>query len=93
MNNKLIIGGIVLVLVGLLGGYMLSPNVGGVYNNPTGGIIADVTGDLTGDVTGDLSVITTSTVTGFFINNGTDCTQISFSGSTTTPSYATSTCP
>lgn len=38
-------------------------------------------------------VAVTSTITNFFVNNGTNCTKISFAANSTTPSYTTSTCP
>ena len=86
MNTKeilLVVGALVVgVLVGL---FLLTPSVGGVYNNPTGTVTADLVGDVTGDVTGD--VLAESVC----FDNGTDYTTITFSGSTTTPSYATST--
>ena len=100
---------LVSMVTGLVKGKDIDPaTLGGVYNHPTGvitadltgdvtgDVVGDVTGDLTGDVTGDITgdgVLTTSTITNLFVNNGTDCTKISFDGSTTTPTYATSTCP
>lgn len=39
------------------------------------------------------SVVTTSTITALYVNNGTNCTKISFASNSTTPTYATSTCP